>query len=137
MLDTHVLVWWLTGDVDKLSADARSALYLSGQSSQAETADRSIIVSSITAWEIAHPVERGRLALAMDIGAWLATAESIPSIQFVPVRHEIALESVQLPGTFHKDPADRIIVATARLYGVPLVTADGKIQAYPHVQTVW
>lgn len=137
MLDTHVLVWWLTGDVGKLSADARSALYLSGQSSQAETADRSIIVSSITAWEIAHLVERGRLALAMDIGAWVATAESIPSIQFVPVRNEIAIESVQLPGTFHKDPADRIIVATARLYGVPIVTADGKIQAYPHVQTIW
>lgn len=137
MLDTHVLVWWLTSNLDKLSAGARSALLLSDQPSRAESADSSIIVSSISAWEIANLVERGRLALAMDTIAWLATAESIPRIQFVPVANEIAVESVQLPGGFHKDPADRIIVATARMYGIPLVTADRLIQAYPHVQTIW
>ncbi|WP_459673340.1 type II toxin-antitoxin system VapC family toxin [Acidisoma sp. 7E03] len=137
MLDTHVLLWWLADEVDKLSADARSVLYLSQPPSPAETADPSIIVSSITALEIAQLVDRGRLTLKMDITNWLATVESIPSIRFVPVNSDIAIQSVQLPGTFHKDPADRIIVATARMYGVPLVTADRLIHAYPHVQTIW
>ena len=53
------------------------------------------------------------------------------------VDNEIAVKSVELPGEFHKDPADRLIVATARKMAAPLVTADDKIRAYPHVRTLW
>ena len=136
MLDTHVLVWWVAGEFAKLSDQAKAHLYLAhpiGPGAQ----DKSIIVSSMTALEIAQLVHRERLKLAMDLSTWLAAAESIPGIAFVPVDNDIAVKSVQLPGDFHKDPADRIIVATARKYGAQLVTADAKIREYPHVQTIW
>jgi PIN domain nuclease of toxin-antitoxin system len=136
MLDTHVLIWWVTGDVSKLSAAAKAKLYLE-QPIDPETQSKSIIVSSITALEIAQLVHRERLTLTMDVSIWLATAASVPGLVFVPVDNDIAIKSVQLPGEFHKDPADRIIVATARKYGIPLITADEKIRAYPHAQTIW
>ncbi len=91
----------------------------------------------MTAWEIAMLVDRGRLTLSMDVTAWLAVVEAIEAVRFVPIDNEIGVKSVELPGEFHRDPADRIIVATARKLGVPIVTADEKIRAYPHVRTIW
>lgn len=91
----------------------------------------------MTAWEISMLVQRSRLALSMDVGQWLGLVGEIENLAFVPVNNEIAIKSTELPGEFHKDPADRIIVATARQHGVPLVTADLKIQAYPHLATIW
>jgi PIN domain nuclease of toxin-antitoxin system len=130
MLDTHCLLWWVTGDHDRLSAAADAAIAIENQS-------KSIIVSSITAWEIAQLVERGRIELGTDLAAWLALVETIPTVVFVPVDNEIGVKSVNLPGNFHRDPADRIIVATARKHGVALVTADERIRSYPHVRTIW
>ena len=130
MLDTHTILWWVNGDHAKLSTSAAEAI-------AAEYREGVMLVSSITAWEIAHLVNRGRIALASDIGAWLAVLEAVPTIAFVPVDNEIGVKSVELPGVFHKDPADRIIVATARKYAVPIVTADVKIRGYPHVATIW
>ena len=82
-------------------------------------------------------VARGRLGLSMDTAAWLATVQEIEEVKFIPVDNEIAVQAVTLPAEFHKDPADRLIVATARKFGVPLVTADEKIRGYPHVRTIW
>jgi PIN domain nuclease of toxin-antitoxin system len=82
-------------------------------------------------------VAKGRLALTMDIDDWLATVESIEGVSFVPVEPDVAVQSVRLPGEFHPDPADRMIVALARHHSAALVTADAKIQAYQHVKTVW
>jgi PIN domain nuclease of toxin-antitoxin system len=96
-----------------------------------------IIVSSITAWEIAMLVSRGRLSLTMDVAAWLSVVEEIEAVAFAPVDNEIGVKAVDLPGECHKDPADRIIVATARRLGAPVVTADDKIRSYPHVKTIW
>src|SRR5690349_12406165 len=96
-----------------------------------------ILVSSISAWELAMLVARGRIDLSMDISQWLAVAGEIEALKFVPVDNDIAIKSVELPGEFHKDPADRIIVATARKFAAALVTADEKIRAYPHVRTIW
>ena len=132
MLDTHVLLWWAAGERAKLSAAAQAILYPEtpiGRETQSE--------SSITVLEIARLVHGGRLRLAMDLSTWLASAQTIPGILFVPVDNEIAMKAVHLPGVFHKDPVDRIIVATARRYGAPLVTADQLIREYPNVQTVW
>ena len=82
-------------------------------------------------------VARGRLGLTMEIGAWLAVVEEIAEVRFIPVDNAIAVESVALPGEFHKDPADRLIVATARKLGIPIVSADERIANYPHVRTIW
>jgi len=82
-------------------------------------------------------VRAGRLALSMDVADWLAVVERIEPVRFVAVDNGLAVNSVTLPGEFHEDPADRIVVATARRYAVPLVTADEKIHAYPHVRALW
>lgn len=129
VLDTHALVWWVTGD-PTLSKKAKSAI-------ERELAGGEILVSSISAWEIAMLVEREKLVLSMDVGSWLATVTDIEAVRFVPVDPEIAVKSVELPGEFHKDPADRMIVATARKFSVSLVTKDEKIRAYAHVKTIW
>ena len=82
-------------------------------------------------------VEKGRLVLTMDVDDWLKTAESIEGVTFVPIDLDVAVQSVRLPGEFHPDPADRMIVALARYHAVPLITSDAKIRAYRHVKTVW
>ncbi|GGX52184.1 twitching motility protein PilT [Saccharospirillum salsuginis] len=96
-----------------------------------------IIVSSISSWEIAMLVDKGRLALTMDVEDWLEVAAEIDGLRFEPVDNEVAVQSTRLPGDFHKDPADRMIVALARHINAPLVTADEKIRAYKHVRSIW
>ena len=127
LLDTHVLVWWVNGD--RLSSGAMSAINAHKGGG--------IGVSSISAWEIAMLVAGRRLALSMDVAAWLAAVEAIDGLRFVPIDNAIAVGAVTLPGDFHKDPADRLIVATARVLGAGLVTADERIRAYAHVRAVW
>jgi len=129
VLDTHALVWWVAGD-STLSKKAKAAI-------ERELSGGEIIVSAISAWEIAMLVEREKLVLSMDVGSWLATVAAVEVVRFMPVDAEIAIKSVDLPGDFHKDPADRMIVATARKLAVPLVTKDEKIRSYAHVKTIW
>ncbi|WP_454690938.1 type II toxin-antitoxin system VapC family toxin [Achromobacter aloeverae] len=132
LLDTHTLVWWIAGD-RALGHGARERI----EAEQGKGAHGEILVSAISAWEVAMLARSGRLALTMSAGAWLDTVAHIPAVRFLPVDARIAAASVELPGDFHKDPADRIIVATARAHRAALATADTKIQAYPHVETVW
>ncbi|MCX7672434.1 MAG: type II toxin-antitoxin system VapC family toxin [Thiobacillaceae bacterium] len=130
VLDTHVLVWWVSGLTQALSPTALQAV-----EKELQGGGR-ILVSCITAWEIAMLVAKGRLVLSMDVATWLATVGELEPVRFVPVDNEIAVKSVELPGSMPKDPADRIIVATARKYGAPLVTQDAALLAYPHVRTI-
>ena len=128
LLDTHVLLWWVSGNhplPDRVLQAIEQAL-----------AEEEVLVSAITAWEISMLITRGRLSLTMDVETWLGIVDEIEGLRFVAVDREIAVKSTLLPGVFHKDPADRMIVATARANGVPLVTADEKILAYEHVKTV-
>ena len=130
VLDTHALIWWVNGN-DQLSSGARQAI-------ENELADdQQILLSVISAWEISMLVEKGRLVLTMDVDDWLKTAESIEGVTFVPIDLDVAVQSVRLPGEFHPDPADRMIVTLACHHTVPLITADAKIQSYRHVKTVW
>jgi PIN domain nuclease of toxin-antitoxin system len=85
---------------------------------------------------VAKLVEYKRLALPYPTLEWLEKALSYPGVQLLPLTPQIAAESTQLPREFHKDPADQILVATARVLGCPLVTADEKIRRYPHVQVL-
>jgi len=82
-------------------------------------------------------IEKERLILSMDIESWLGEVGQIDGTRFVSVDNEIGVKSTKLPGEFHQDPADRMIVATARKLAIPLVTADEKILEYPYVKTIW
>jgi PIN domain nuclease of toxin-antitoxin system len=130
VLDTHALIWWVTDDKKKLSSKAAKAIKQAHANSE-------ILISSISGWEIAMLVTQARIALSMDMATWLATVAEIKGVRFVPADNEILVKSVELPGDFHKDPADRIIVATARKFAVPVITAGEKIRAYPHVKSIW
>ncbi len=119
VLDTHVLVWTLD-DNDRLGPKARALI------EQSET----ILVSAISIWEIALLVKKSRLVLKRDVADWVKQALALPSLQLTPLDPAIAFDSVNLPGEFHSDPADRMIIATARYRDVPLLTVDRAILAY-------
>jgi PIN domain nuclease of toxin-antitoxin system len=129
VLDTHAWVWWVA-DPRRLSRSARAAIERAVQ-------QRELYVSCISVWEVAMLVSRGRLRLRMEVGDWIAAAEALPFLRFVPVDTRIALRSVQLREPFHPDPADRMIVATALTLGARLVSKDERMHTYPHVDTVW
>lgn len=130
VIDTHVLVWWVSG-ADSLSAPAAKAI------KETLASGGEVIISSISAWEISMLIEKKRLILSMDVESWLNEVVQIDGVRFLPVDNEIGFKSTLLPGEFHKDPADRMIVATARKLAAPLVTADEKIINYEHVKTIW
>ena len=129
VLDTHAWVWWI-GSPEQISERALKAID--------EAMDRGeILVSSISCWEVALLLRKGRLELTMPVEDWVARSEALPFVQFIPFDNRIALLSNQLPGSLHEDPADRAIIATALTLGAPLVSKDAKIRDYPHVKTVW
>ena len=125
VLDTHVWVWWVH-DEAQLPEDDRTYL-------QAHEAD-GLGVSIISCWEVAKLVEYKRLTLPIPVMDWLDQALAYPGIRLLELTPRIVVESTQLPGTFHRDPADQMIVATARVYDCPLVTRDDKIRWYSHVR---
>jgi len=84
-------------------------------------------VSIISLWEIAKLHENGRIAFACPVDEWLDKALQYPGFALLDLNVPIVLESTRLPGSFHKDPADQLIVATARILDVPLMTLDSKI----------
>ena len=129
VLDTHAWIWWISNP-EKLGVAASSAIEEAMQ-------ENSIFLSSVSTWEIALLVAKGKLALTINVRDWVRKTESLPFIRFMPVDNTIALRSVDLPGAFHADPADRIIVATALSTGLPLVTKDEKILAYKPVKSLW
>lgn len=127
VLDTHIWVRWVH-DSDDLKPHQRDAI---------DNGDTGIIaVSAVSCWEIAKLVQLGRLDLRTDIDSWFVEALDYSGVDLLELTPEVAIESTRLPGLFHTDPFDQIIVATARLFNCPLVTSDRKILAYPHVTTI-
>ena len=126
-LDTQSWVWWIN-DPARLSETQRRAI----SSNEAGT----IGVSVISCWEIAKLCEYGRLELPTELSVWFDAALAYSGVSLLNLTPEIAVESTRLPGDFHRDPFDQMIVATARIYGCPLVTTDRQILRYEHVQTV-
>ena len=129
VLDTHVLVWWVSGS-GRLSVRAKRTINQSLRRTPA-------IVSTISVLEIATAVRHGRLEFGSPLDQWLADLRTLPELQFQPVSVEIAA----LAGSFDEatpgDPADRIIVATALTLRAKLVTADERLRASPRVSAVW
>ena len=131
VLDTHVLIWTVDAN-PRLGRAARTAI-------AEAAAEGGVGVSAITPWEIALLSEKGRLHLGRDVGVWIDAALRLPGIRLAPILPAIAIDSVRLPGAFHADPADRLIVATARHHGAALVTADRAILEYAgggHVRVI-
>lgn len=129
LLDTHVWVWWLS-DPDKIPSRSRKLLSESAK-------EQAIYVSSISAWEIMLLEAKHRIKFSMGADDWITKAEALPFFRSVAVDNAIAIRSVRLPIPFPRDPADRIIVATAMILGTTLITADTRIRKYPHVRTAW
>ncbi|MFP4033006.1 MAG: type II toxin-antitoxin system VapC family toxin [Desulfococcaceae bacterium] len=125
LLDTHIWIWLADGS-DRIAQ---------GHAEKIEAHEGTGIgISVISCWEVGKLVEYNRLKLACTVEEWMNGALALPGIQLVELSPRIAIESTQLPGAFHKDPADQIIVATARVLGLELLTVDEKILRYPHVQ---
>ena len=129
VLDTHAWIWFVSNP-GLLSRKAKKSV-------DAAIDEKSVLISSISAWEVALLVSHKRLRLTLDVTDWITQSEMLPIIQFVPVDNSIAVKSVSLPQPLHNDPADRIIIATAIAMGALVVTKDEKILQYPHVQTIW
>jgi len=129
ILDTHVWIWWVSSP-DLLSPEARTLI-------DKAVVGKKIYISSMSVWEVAMLVVKGRLQLAMDVGDWIRASEALPFIHFVPVTNAIALKAVRLPLKSLIDPADRIIIATALVLDLVLITKDKKIRKEALVKTAW
>lgn len=127
LLDTHAWIWWAAETPRRLTARARRAI--------AESP--SVAVSAISPWEVAMLVAKGRLELDRDVLVWIRQALALPRVTLVPLTPEIAVRSTRLGAGFPGDPADRIIVASARELGASLVTKDQVLRRAEGVRTVW
>lgn len=125
LLDTHIWVWWV---------NQGSSLTLRQQKLIGAEQANGLGVSIISCWEVAKLVELGRLQLTIPLTDWLTQALAQPGIRLLDLTLPIIVESTQLPGNFHRDPADQLIVATARIYDLQLLTVDSRILEYPHVR---
>ncbi len=129
LLDTHTWLW-LLHDPSQLSDSAQTII------TEAEN-NNSILISSISVWEIAVKHSLKKLQLPLPIEKWFELAQKQPGTMIEPLSPLDAIHSANLPGKFHKDPADRILVAIAIRYDIPIVSRDQKILNYPHVKTIW
>jgi PIN domain nuclease of toxin-antitoxin system len=129
LLDTHVWVWFISNP-ELLSKAAKKAIHTSME-------QKAIVISSISAWEVALLVAKKRLKFTMSVTDWITKSERLPFFQFLPVDNSVAVKSVNLPQPLHRDPADRLIIATAITIAAPVVTKDKKLLDYPHVKTIW
>ena len=128
LLDTHVW-WWCLSEPDSLSNTVISAIE--------KTATDARFIASISIWEFAMMAAKKRIELKISTERWLDRAISKTGIQVVDLTPAVAIDSCNLPGNFHKDPADRIIVATARIHNLTLATKDRNILEYDHVRSLW
>lgn len=118
LLDTCALIWLGMGGGD-LSANAKRRI----------TVASSLHYSSISVWEIARLQKDGKVVIPVDAEEFLADLTELYGLSAIPPNDDIMLRAANLPD-FHKDPADRIIIATALIIGMPIVTGDGKFSQY-------
>jgi PIN domain nuclease of toxin-antitoxin system len=129
VLDTHVWIWWVSNP-DHLSKEARTLI-------DKAVMEKKIYISSMSCWEVAMLVSKGRLQLTVEVEDWIRASEALPFIQFVSVTNAIALKAVRLPLKSLIDPIDRIIIATALVLDLVLITKDKKIRKEAPVKTAW
>jgi PIN domain nuclease of toxin-antitoxin system len=125
ILDTHIWIWWAE-ESPHLTTRQHGLLHHHQSSG--------LGVSVLSCWEVAKLVSLQRLQLDLTVDQWLRLALARSEVMLIDFTPSIAVEANRLPGTFHRDPVDQIIVATARVLDCPLLTADDKILVYPHAQ---
>jgi PIN domain nuclease of toxin-antitoxin system len=129
LLDTHAWLWWTTKD-ERLSKRAGATVFRAQR-------DQTLWLSAISVWEIAKKVEKRQLTLDRPLDDWLDAALAPRGLQLAEITRAVLVESCRLPPPFHGDPADQMIVATARRLGAVLVSADARIRQYTQVRSVW
>lgn len=123
LLDTHVWVWLLNGDLKIKQSKCFKTIISASKKSLLK-------LSAISIWEVCMLEAKGRLKFSTDLRVWIKDALNAPGLTVIPLLPDISVNSAYLPGTFHGDPADRIIVASARYLKASLITADKKILKY-------
>ena len=129
LLDTHIWIWWHT-NIQKLSSEIK---YIIADPDNYEE----ILLSAISIWEFCKLLEKGKLGISKDPLDWINMALDITGLRLVPLSPVIAYKSTTLPQPFHIDPADQIIVATAREENATILTKDQKILDYKQVRSLW
>jgi PIN domain nuclease of toxin-antitoxin system len=129
ILDTHAWIWW-NMDPGKLSQKVKKAIENTNRYSE-------ILLSAISPWEFSKLLEKKRLGISCDPEDWIKSALDMPKLRLVPISPVLAYRSTILPQPFHNDPADQIIVATAREENATILTKDERILAYRHVRSFW
>ena len=119
LLDTHILLYWF-GRNSRLSRAQKRVIQRAGP-------EQPLFVSDISVWEVANLHSLGRIQLDFPLRDWLEAATALPLVQRIGISPAIAAAVAVLPSTFHRDPADRIIVATAQVLGGTLLTHDSRI----------
>lgn len=126
LLDTHIWFHYINDGPSRLSMGIRRAIR-----------DNPMLgVSIISCWEIAMLVAKERLRFGVDVLDWITQALKVKGIKLVALTPAIAVLATRLPGSFHKDPADRIIVASCLKLGASLATLDHRIQTWNHIKTI-
>jgi PIN domain nuclease of toxin-antitoxin system len=118
LLDTHAVLWLDSGE--SMKSEALQAIDAAAQ-------DGAVLISPVSAWEIGLLVRKERISLDINTLAWFERFLALPGVRLVPLTAAAAIASSELPEPFHGDPADRLLVASARELGCPIVTRDRKI----------
>lgn len=127
IVDTHILLWWKLDD-DSLQTEYKAILE--------DSSTEMIGISAVSLMEIICLYDRQRINLPEVPYSWIAGVMTEPKIAVIPISAQIAIDAFRLPGDFHKDPADRIIVASARILNCPILSQDAKILNYSHVKQI-
>jgi PIN domain nuclease of toxin-antitoxin system len=122
LLETHVWIWFMLANAE-LAVSGRTAINRAAASGE-------LRIAAISLWEVALLASRGRIALRRPLARWVREAVSVPWLSIEPLLPHIAVECCTLPEAFHRDPADRLIVATGRVIGAALMTRDRRILEY-------
>ena len=122
LLDTHIWVWYVENEPRRFSREIEPLI-------EAAVQRGDLVVSAISVWEIGMLAAIRRIELSQDVRTWVGRALAFPGVRLKGLSPSIAIESTRLPGPLHCDPADRMLIATARLTGAALVTCDKRILA--------
>lgn len=126
-LDTHIWVWWVNGSSELPQSHK---LFIDSNEQQG------LAISIMSCWEVANLVQKNRLTLQNPVLDWINLALNYPGINLLNLTPAMVVDANALPGLFHPDPVDRLLVATARVAKFRMMTLDTKILDYPHV-AIW
>ncbi|MBN2337416.1 MAG: type II toxin-antitoxin system VapC family toxin [Acidobacteria bacterium] len=129
LLDTHAWIWW---HMQPRTLSLKVCKLIENKDGYEE-----ILLSAISPWEFSKLLERGRLGISCHPEDWIRAALEMPKLRLVPITPAIAYRSTVLPTPFHRDPADQLIVATAREEDAVILTRDERILDYAHARSLW